>query len=490
MFKISLDNEDLNKYITTNISGTEIRTAYDLITREVNCKAAFQNICNFLKLSDVEIKGYGISSFVESWFKNNILPNFKKILMWFYICGFCPYTIDHVWVDTSKDEEWLKEFKKSYDETKQPYMVKRPIIIIPEYDSFVSKLLTNRKTLQSHIVCENVENPLPKMQKLKVIISKGYFNLPRKTDGLLQSPLASLIYSYEEMRKYKAWAMQASYTLAHPVTFVQNGDTDKNDNIVKTTNKILFSEAVLFPNRPGLENLKYEIMSERERAQFMETKMYQKNTDELLTLNQNYFQSSISNSAEKQRFINPTELVYPIKDGLQISKSNPTPAKVPEEITQIRDGWSLEVAKAFAIPHMVISNVKKSGGGSNKNYSDMELKELNSTINHLTAEMKHVFEILQTELKMGTGDKKMEFVIHPQPFYDPDFLLSLWENRLLTEWQMGTMLQDAFGIPADPVKKLNHSTADFDMVLGMKKEEAITGGQAKKQLRLLHNADI
>jgi len=477
-------------YITTDVNMEEVKEAYDLITREINCKSAFQSVCNFLKLSDVQLKGG--STYRQQWFEDNILRKFQEILMWFYICGFCPYVIDTVWVDTARDKEWLSNFKTTFDKQNEKYRVKLPTVNIPDPESIIVRILTNRKTLVSHLVCERASDRFnTKVNKMGVFQSRGKFRTPRMADGLLQSPIASLFYSFRKLRKYEAYALQASYSLAYPVTFVQNEDVDKNDNIQKTTNAILTMEGEINPNNPKYKDKRYMVIDARRRAQHQLTEAYRANANQKLGTTQQYFNDSLTKRGFTQQLVNTSDVLYPIGDGLQLSKANPVSAKPPDGMEEIRMSWPLDVAKAFDIPHIVVSNTKISGGGHNKSYADIELKTLNATINQLTAEMKHLFKEMESVLQMGEGDKKMKFEIHPQPFHDPEFIMGLWESQRLTEWQMDKILEDSFGIEPDPEKKPSHSTASMEHILAMKKNDEGIGTQTiKKQMRLLHNADI
>lgn len=491
MFRQLVQSEDPDKFEVMAVNVAEMDMAYDLITREVNCKAAFQNVCNFLKLSDVELKNAPKNSFRQKWFKEHIRSKFTQILMWFYICGFCPYLIDFVWVETDEDPGWMESFKKIHDEKKEKYRVRMPIIIIPEKKTFSSKILTNRRSMISHIVCTNIlYTTHTKATDLDIYTSCGYFKPPRSEDGLLQSPISSLFKPYRELLKYKSLALQASHTLANPVTFVQHADTDKNDDIAKTTNEALYAEAELHPHNPKYKDKKYLVIDARRRRQNAMTNFYRNQARTLIGEQKTYFDTGIASQKDTQKLLGVAEVLYPIDEGLQISKTNPTPAKVPEEMQELRLSFPSDVAKAFDIPNAVIGNTKAAGTGV-KNYADIELKTLNATIHNLTAEMEYLFTLVQKDLMMGKGEKRIEFELHPQPFFDPDFVLEVFTNKSITDWQMDKILVDSFGFPRDPVRKPSNTTATMDMITSaMKTEEGFTGSQARKQMKVLHNVDI
>lgn len=480
--------DSVEKYLITDINSAEIDMAYDLITREVNCKAAFQNICNYLKLSDITLKDTGEHN--QKWFNKFILKNFQEILMWYFIMGFCPFLVEYELVDTSNDKEWMEKYKKDYDKTKTPYKVSKPVFVIPGRKGFIARLFVHRKKHKKHVVCEDANNTFGAKHEKKfgVFTSKGYFKLPREEDGLLQSPLSALFEPYRDYLKYRGLAMQASFTLANPVTFVQNKDTNKDDNIAKVTHHAMFRDAELFEHREkDGKDVRYLIIDGRRKSQQQATNLYRSQTREKMQLGYNYYNTSIIASAENvQPLIGTADVIYPIDDGYEISKANPQPAKIPEEMKEIRVAWPGTVAKAFNVPEILISNVKTTGGGKNS-YADIELKTLNSMIHNLTAEMNYLFELVETELKLESNTLEL----HPQPFYDPEFLLELWDKQRLTEYQMDMMLENSFGIPRDPVKVPSHSTASMDDIIAMKnKEGGLSTQTVKKQMRLLHNADI
>jgi hypothetical protein len=484
--------QDLGKFDRVKVSPDEISDAYDLITREVNCRAAFQNICNFLKLSEVKLKGNEIKnnphSYRNTWFNQCILPHLTELLMWFYVCGFCPYVMGSKWVRTKDDPKWMEEFKESFDKKNEAYKIKSPYLIIPEINTFETLIVTNKRTLEKEIECNIINSDFQKHTKINVFYSAGYFKLPRGSDGLLQSPIASLLYPYRELIKYKQFALQASHTLAFPTTFLQHGDTNKDDNHAKVTHYALFTEAEANSD-PLTKNKGYEIMSDRVRHQRMLTSQFNKQYNSVMTSSQNYFNSSLTNQEVNQKFLTQVDNVYSIDEGLQLSKTLPQVAKIPEEIKDLRLSWPTDVAKAFQIPNATLANAK-AGGASVKNYADIELKTLNSTIHNLTSELKYLFFELEEVLQLGTGDKKIEIEMHPQPFYDPAHLIDWWKEGLLDEWQMLTILEDSFGVPHDPKRILSHSTAKMEHVLKMKDQEVVSNSQVKKQAKVIENIDI
>jgi hypothetical protein len=481
---ITTTTQNGNKWEENEVHVNDLHDTHVIASKDPTVYASLEYYYRFLKLSDIELKGND-TEHRQTWFNQHIKGCFKKILFHLIIHGYCGFTKHLKSFDASRDHEWMKLNRTQRDENQMGYDVKQVVITVPDWNAYNHRMRRNTRTLEHEVCGETNTDPVGTTRKRhhKVIhmLTTNKFSLPFYSTGRLQTPVATLINSYMELRQMELFNLNACYQLAHPIPFLQFQTGLKEEELLSRVKSATFGENAL-----NEEKNKQIYLAVQEGNRMLSEEVNQANERSLADIEKtrNYYINPLDVSKTTQLSTIMDRRVE-LPPGKELTKNTPPSAVVPAGLQEMYHRWTEKVSNVFSLPYSLLSKDKIGGGNAGKQYADADLKMLQKTIADLTAVMEDIFKQLYIILEMDASE---QFVLHPQPFVDFEMLLACYDHRLIDKEQLQIEIEDSYALKRK--KGSVNISATHDMLAEMKKTESITKSEYKIGMKKIYGLDF
>lgn len=472
------------------VNSIELNETYHIATRDPTVYASIEYYFRFLKLTDVELVGT-TAEYRQTWFRKYIKGKLPDILFHLVVHGYCGYVKDYRKFDGSRDEDWMKRNRALRDESGEGYDIKQPVIIVPDYDAYTHKLRKNMRTLEHEVFGTNEAtgdefagaNAMRYKRRVKPIemITVSKYKIPFFNTGRLRTPLATLISAFAELRQMEMFNVTACYQLSHPIPFIGYQTGMKDEELLSRVKSVAFGDSML--NQAKDKEIYFIFQEGNKTLEEEVNKTNDAMAGEMKKEKAYYIDPINPNSVVKLSHVMDRRVNLP--PGKEISKANPPIAVVPAGLQEMYHRWTEKVSNVFSLPYSLLSKDKIGGGNAGKQYADADLKMLQKTIADLTVVMEDVFEHLYDILEMDPSEK---FVLHAQPFVDFEMLLACYDHMLIDKQQLQTEIEDSYALKRN--KNSVNTSATYEMLDAMKKNEAIGPGEYKRGMKKIYNLDL
>jgi len=414
----------------TWLDTTHMKCLFELFHQEPVVRIAREILGNTLFSAGVTIQKRGSHASVE--FENLIrrywMPFCSSVLDHIYMFGFCPFKKIKVNI--------LKGKKKAKGQNNNGVA---EIPFVPPYGTYRVEMRIHEDFTQTYHFYPITRFPNINDKEdpnIKCLVVDKY---KPSVDGILRSPMASLLYSFRLSRELYGYAIHAEHLRSHP-TLITQSQPNRNKGEANVVEMYEFADGDAYANRAEASYRKNQARTaDFHRQQNMASVMNGRGARDANVMIDPLSGNVIRKGEHKQSW---EDNVFVLPDGQQLAPS-PNPQSRPDLMEMERTRFDI-ICGVMGVPKTLVLNERGGGlgpsGGANDITYKMFLRTLQGIKNTLVVLLLDVFEEIYNET-----DCEITFPFIPITAMDD--LVALAQQGVISRETLGKHMLTSMGLP-------------------------------------------